>query len=107
MFLSARGAPSGATNYFMASVKRYPRMVLSTPGTSGYRLSYKRVLRVVPHKPPKIGYLLTEVMICRSALLCRQAVIDSRTVEIKARFGAAPVAHGAPGPTSTGPRLPF
>ena len=39
----------------MASVKRYPRAILSTPGTSGYRLSYKRVLRVVPHKPLRPG----------------------------------------------------
>ena len=39
----------------MASVKRYPCAVLSTPGTSGYRLSYKRVLRVVPHKPLRSG----------------------------------------------------
>ena len=31
-------------------------MVLSTPGTSGYRLSYKKVLRAVPHKPFHIGY---------------------------------------------------
>ena len=38
-----------------ASVKRYPRTILSTPDTSGYRLSYKRVLRTVPHKPPRGG----------------------------------------------------
>ena len=30
----------------MTSVKRHPRMVSSTPGTSGYRHSCKRVLRV-------------------------------------------------------------
>ena len=47
---------------FMTSVKRYPRVVLSTPGTSGYRLSYKQVLRAVPHNPLKMGYLLTEAM---------------------------------------------
>ena len=39
----------------IASVNRYPRMVLSTPGTSGYRLSYKQVLRAVPHKPLRWG----------------------------------------------------
>ena len=39
---------------FMASVKTYPRMVLSTPGTSVYRLAYKHdlVLRAVPRKTP-------------------------------------------------------
>ena len=36
------------TRQVIASVKRYPRAVLSTPGTSGYRLSYKLVLRAVP-----------------------------------------------------------
>ena len=34
---------------FMTSVKRYLRTILSTPGTAGYRLLYKQVLRVVPH----------------------------------------------------------
>ena len=38
-----------------ASVKIYSRAILSTPGTSGFRLSYKRVLRVVPHKPLRSG----------------------------------------------------
>ena len=52
----------GQRRYLMASVKRYPRAILSTPGTSGYRLSYKRVLRVA--QTPQIGYLLTEVMKC-------------------------------------------
>ena len=39
---------------FRASVQIYPRTILSTPGTSGYRLSYKRVAptKVVPSKPP-------------------------------------------------------
>ena len=48
----------------MASGNRYPRAVLSTPGTSGYRLSYKRVLRVLPHKPLGSGIFLffTEAM---------------------------------------------
>ena len=32
----------------MASVNRYPRAVFSTQGTSGYRLSYKLLLRAVP-----------------------------------------------------------
>ena len=36
----------------MASVKKYPRVVLSTPGTSGYHLLYKQVLRAVPQNPP-------------------------------------------------------
>ena len=40
---------------FKASVTRYPRTILSTLGTSGYRLSYKRLLRVVPNKPPRSG----------------------------------------------------
>ena len=35
-------------HHIMASVNRYPRAVLSTPGTSGYRLSYKLLLRAVP-----------------------------------------------------------
>ena len=43
-------APHCFECHFMASVKRDPRAILSTPGTSGYRLSYKWVLRVVPHK---------------------------------------------------------
>ena len=30
---------------------RPTRTIMSTPGTSAYRLSYKWVLRVVPHKP--------------------------------------------------------
>ena len=46
----------------IASVKRHPRTVLSTPGTSGYRLSYKRVLSEVLQKPPRSGILLAEVM---------------------------------------------
>ena len=33
--------------HLMTSVKRYPRAVLSTPGTSGYRLSYKSILTEV------------------------------------------------------------
>ena len=41
----------------MTSVKLYPRMIMSTPGTRGYRLSYKRVLRVVHHKPPSSGII--------------------------------------------------
>ena len=46
---------SGGT-HVMASVKVYPRAILSTPGTSGYRLSYKMVLRaVVPHKALRSG----------------------------------------------------
>ena len=61
-------APAGrvATNcnvYIMASVKIYPRAILSTPGTSGYRLSYKMVRRAVPHKPPRSGiFFKTEVV---------------------------------------------
>ena len=39
----------------MASVKIHPRKILSTPGTSGYRLSCKGVLRAVPHKPLRSG----------------------------------------------------
>ena len=36
-------------------LKDTPRTVLSTPGTSGYRLSYKRVLRAVLQKPLRSG----------------------------------------------------
>ena len=43
----------------------YPRTILSTPGTSGYDISHKRVLRAAPHKPLRSGmYLLTEVSYC-------------------------------------------
>ena len=35
----------------MASVKRCPRAILSTPGTSGYYISNNRVLRAVLQKP--------------------------------------------------------
>ena len=61
-------APAGrvATNcnvYIMASVKIYPRAILSTPGTSGYEISCKRVLRAVPPQTSQIGYLFTEVVI--------------------------------------------
>ena len=45
----------GKHDYVIASVKIYPRAILGTPGTSGYRVSYKRVLRVVPHKPLRPG----------------------------------------------------
>ena len=45
----------------IASVKSCPSTILSTPGTSVYRLSYKQVLRVVP-QPPRIAYILTEPM---------------------------------------------
>ena len=38
---------------FRASAKTYPRAILGTPATSGYRLLYKMVLRAVPHKPPR------------------------------------------------------
>ena len=43
-----------------ASVKIYPGAILST----GYRLSYNRVLRAVLQKPFQMGYLLTEVVNC-------------------------------------------
>ena len=52
----------------MASFKRYPRTILSTLGTSGYEISYKRVLRAVPHNP-HIGYLLTEAVMWLYAML--------------------------------------
>ena len=43
----------------IASVKRlYPSTILSTPGISLYRLSYKRVTRAVPHKPLRWSILL-------------------------------------------------
>ena len=44
-------------HHIIASVKiiLYPRAVLSTPGTSGYRLSYKLVLRAVPPTPLRWG----------------------------------------------------
>ena len=45
----------------IASVKIYPRAILSTPGTSGHYISYKRVLAVLK-KPLRWGYILTEVM---------------------------------------------
>ena len=43
----AREREGGRTSW----VKRYPRMILSTPGTSGCRLSYKQVLLAVPPNP--------------------------------------------------------
>ena len=42
-------------NNTRASVKRYPRAILSTPGTSGYYISYNRVLRVVLQNPLRWG----------------------------------------------------
>ena len=44
-----------------ASVKRYPRAILSTPGTSGHRLPYKCVLRALPTNPSDRA---SEVMTC-------------------------------------------
>ena len=51
---SASACKSGihAPTEIMTSVQRYPRTILSTPGTSGYRLSYKQVIRVVPQNLP-------------------------------------------------------
>ena len=56
--LTSAKSPTTSTGYlreqpygvrdFRASVKRYPRAILSTPGTSGYDISYKRVLRATP-----------------------------------------------------------
>ena len=42
--------------------ERYPPHDSEYPGYPGYRLSYKQVLRAVPHKTLKMGYLLTEAM---------------------------------------------
>ena len=36
-------------------LKRYPRAILSTPGTSGYYITYNRVLRAVLQKPLRWG----------------------------------------------------
>ena len=41
--------------YTIASVKIYPRAILITPGTSGYYISYNRVLRAVLQKPIRWG----------------------------------------------------
>ena len=60
VFFAVRHAP-----YTRASVKIYPRAILSTPGTSGYDISYKWVLRAVLQTP-----LLTEVMVCLSFFRC-------------------------------------
>ena len=46
---------AGLTANIRASVKRYPRAILSTPGTSGYYISYNRVLRAVLQKPLRCG----------------------------------------------------
>ena len=45
------GNNESCPSHIMTSDKGYPRMVLSTPGTSGYRLSYKQVLRALPTNP--------------------------------------------------------
>ena len=45
----------------IASVKRYPRTILSTPGTSGYDISYEGTQSSTP-QTSQIVYLLTEVM---------------------------------------------
>ena len=45
-------------NEITASVKIYPRAILSTPGTSGYYISYKRVLRAVLQKPLRWGIFM-------------------------------------------------
>ena len=47
---SVRASGDEQNEGFVASVN--PRTILSTRGTSGHRLSYIRVLRVVPHNPP-------------------------------------------------------
>ena len=72
--------------YFIASVKRYPRTILSTPGTSGYDISYKSVRRAVPHKPPRSGILiLTEVMISSNMSLRRELPLDCVTTSADGR----------------------
>ena len=48
--------------HIMASGERCPRSMLSTPGTSSYRLSYKRALGVVSPQTHQMGYLLIEAM---------------------------------------------
>ena len=63
---------------YIASFKRYPRTILSTPGTSGYRLSYKRVLRAVPH-------LLTEVMKCQMRGCAPRLELSHGTVHAESR----------------------
>ena len=54
---SQRSVPtySLACEYVTASVERCPRAILSTPGTSGYDISYNKVLRAVPHKTLRWG----------------------------------------------------
>ena len=55
-------APSGKeSSEIRASVKRYTytRTILGTRATSGYNISYKRVHRAVPHRPPRPGIFYT------------------------------------------------
>ena len=58
---AARRAPRPL--HFMASVKRYPRAILRTPGTSGYYISYNRVPKAVIQNSLGWGTFLTEVMV--------------------------------------------
>ena len=53
----------GALAYFMTSVSIYPRTILSTPGTSSYRLSYKQGAQSSTPQTFRIGYLLAEAML--------------------------------------------
>ena len=55
--VDAEQQPVGAQaqRYFVASVNIYTRAILSKPGTSGYYISYNRVLRAVLQTPLRWG----------------------------------------------------
>ena len=53
--LARRRTVGAFAGHIRTSVKIYPRAILSTPGTCGYAISYKLVLRVVPQKPLRSG----------------------------------------------------
>ena len=55
---------------FMASVKIYPRAILSTPGPSGFYISYNRVLRAVLQKPLRWGIFYRFQLQHRRACCC-------------------------------------
>ena len=66
----------------MASVKIYPRPILSTPGTSGSTASHANGhSEQYPPQTFLIGYLLTEVMICQKhgSQLCGVAGVAQDT----------------------------
>ena len=63
-------APGLRSGSDMASVKRYPRAILNTPGTSGYYISYNRVLRAVLQKPLRWGIFYRFQLQHRRACCC-------------------------------------